>query len=608
MNKSFYCLLLLALTTFFVSCISSTQRQPSNAKANEVVFTLFNNDGLLKSDYEYELLDLTELKNNKIQFKKISIDAQDSSKELSEWQLLLKSMTGEKAAEIKFTQNKLPISVKASDFKRLDRALELLAKSGESPNSIHRKQVAVISAFNQNFKDPLDLQIEVLTSPLEFLKRLSPYTINERKHDEHLKVADSSFWTDRSKESIDMSKGPSDLDLAKFDSEICKYAGPKRGFGIHQGLKAKCFDKKFKVKFGEIRAAPLNSKIYHRLGYNVPAIHSIKEIKVAYDRKMFTELNSGKQQYLRIKLLGQQVKSVPLRKRSDFAGHVAYAVLKNTRVVATEEFLERLLPRCGPADQNCHLNDSLYDASFEDEIAFVAFHEIAIVEENNDHEFGAWAFDELDHKHRSEIRALVLVGAFTGNHDLRKDNNKLLWSAKNFEIKHAITDPGSGYGSGKPFSAYDANAMKWNIMREKVDHIPASNGKGSITRTSIVIDSFKPNVDHSVFSKLNLGEAKWMGRLIAGISEDEITEALAASGFSAAELLLVREKLVSMQKNIVEVLDLVPEFPELAARQINQKISYEPKGEDMYLSLKNGKYLSVEEGDYSLVNGVLKKN
>lgn len=602
----------IALVTLgLMSCVSTTDRFPSSAKdRTEVAFALFSNEGLLKKEYTFELIDLNQIQQKKIKFSRFDSGEVDSQKALNDWISQLRSLAPTLQNDIEFTSNKLPVRVKVSDFKRLDKALDLLSKSNESQVGVYKKQIAVISAFNQNFKDPLDLKVEILTAPFELLARLSPYPVKERrKENDDVKVENSSFWSDRSQEKINMALGPSDLDLSKFQNTVCSYDGPKRGFGIHQGLKAKCFDKKkFKVKFGEIRAAPLNSKIYHRLGYNVPAIHSIKDIKIAYERKMFTEIESGKQQYVRVKALGIPVKSVKLRKKTDFEKFISHIVLKGGEKIDADTFFKNLLPNCGAEDQNCHLNAELYDSQYEQKVDHVVFHNIAIVEETSDHEFGAWAFDELDHKYRTEVRALVLVGAFTGNHDLRKDNNKLLWQSKNFEIKHYITDPGSGYGRAVPFSSFNLNDMKWEIMKEQVSRQPIGPGKTTIERRSLVINGYKPSVDHDVFSKLNLSEAKWIARQILSISEDELTVAIAASGFSAAELLLTREKLVSMQKNIAETLDLLNEYPQLAERKINRGISYQPTGKDLELVLSNGEKVSVEEKNFILSNGVLARN
>lgn len=603
-------LLFLFASLSIVSCISANKDRAPNAAKNptQISFNLFNNQNLLKEDYDFELLKFSELKRNDIEFKKFDIEEENASKAVASWIQALKTFSAELKADVQFTHKKLPIRIKTSDFKRLDQALTLLAQSGEDQNIVLRKQVALISAFNQNFKEPLELELEILTVPFELLKRLSPYVIKEHKHNDDIQVQNSSFWADRKPEDVNMSKGPSELDLSKFNDEICKYSGPKRGFGIHQGFKAKCFDKKFKIKFGETKAAPLNSKIYHRLGYNVPAIHSLKEIKVNYERNIFTELNSGKQQYLRVKLLGQRIKSVKIKKKSDFEHYVSHAVLKSGDKVEAEEFFNKLLAKCGEGDQSSHLNEACYDQQYESEVSHVVFGNIAVVEETSDHEFGAWAFDELDYKDRAEVRALALVGAFTANHDLRKDNNKVLWLQETSEIKYAITDPGSGYGIARPFSSFNLNEFRWKVMsNQTLTHEVAGGKGGRVSQKRIVIDGYYPSADHKVFSKLNLSEARWIARKIASISEDELTEAIAASGFSAAELLLAREKMISIQKNMIEILKLENEFPDLNARQINRSISYEPVGRALEITLKNGKQISVEEGSYRLQNGELKR-
>lgn len=602
-NNKFVLSIFAASIVALTACVSNKQRNPSGAKsATEISFSLFTANAPAGTHFRYELINLFDLQNSKVNFARQDISLSDSQKNFNDWLQQLKSYNANSPTDLNFTFNKLPISVKNSDFKRLERALDLLSKSNETPDLIYRKQVELVSAFNQNFKEPLELDLEITTIPFQFLKRISGFYIKNKKADPSFNVENSSFWTDRSKSSVDMSRGPSELNLAPFAEAVCEYSGPKKGFGIHQGLKAKCLNRKFKVKLGEEKSAPLNSRIYHRLGYNVPAIHNVKSLKMAYNRKIFTEISSSKQQHLHFKLLGKEVKNIPVRKQNHFKEYVSHAVLKNGESLKAADFFGRLLPHC-PTAESCHLSDANYDQNFENEINYIVFQHIAIVEETNDHDFGKWAFDELDHSSRPEVKALVLVGAITGNHDLRKDNNELIWSAKNFEIKHIISDPGSGYGSGMPFAGFNINEMRWHIMKENQ---PSAGDAQQNAQTQVLIDGYKPNASHKAFSKLNYNEAVWIGRQIAGISEDELTEAMAASGLSMAELLLAREKFISMQQNIVDVLDLEDEFVELMKRPINKKISHQPTGKPQVIKLKNGKEVAVEDDNEKLESGKLK--
>ena len=91
-----------------------------------------------------------------------------------------------------------------------------------------------------------------------------------------------------------------------------------------------------------------------------------------------------------------------------------------------------------------------------------------------------------------------------------------------------------------------------------------------------------------------------------GVEEDELTEALATSGFSAAEVILAKEKLVSIQKNMIESVKLESEFPDSAIRKINKKISYIPEGPNLIMDLKNGHHYSIPTRGDRLEKGILK--
>lgn len=584
-----------------IGCISLNQRNPSGKKLqNEVTFKMYSNGYNVDADYSYELLELNELSNNKVIFNKHKINSSKARERVRNWVSQLAEYSEKLNDSVEFTTNKLQISLKKSAFKNLFLVLDLIEKS-EAPETRLRKRVEVITAFNQNFKDPVELKIEILTLPFEVLKRFIAYGVSEFGPKEKLQINDSSFWTDRSAEKINMAAGASHVDLSQFKKEVCEYSGAKHGYGIHPGFKIKCFGNKFKVKFGEALSAPLNSRIYYRLGYNVPAIHYLENLTMRYDRKIFTEIDQGKSAQMRIKLLGKEVKSIPVVRRGNIRSDLQSVVMKDGRRLSAEEFFKKLLGGCENNEMSCEMTDSSFNAEFEKEVSHLIFKEITLVEDNLDHQFGSWAFDELDHKEITEIKALVLVGAWTGNYDLRKDNNLLQWSSDTGEIKHYISDPGSGLANqGIPGSGVNLNDMRWNVTSA----LDTTKGDGP-TETSLVVDGFRPIIDHKVFGRLNQAEARWMVRLIAGVREDEITEALIGAGFSVAEMLLTREKLISLQQNMVKTFGLESEFNQLMQRPINKKINYQLKDEAQIFLLQNGRSYQVPERGYSLINGVL---
>lgn len=588
------------ISLFLISCSVLQSRLPSgNRDENNVTFNLFNNSALLNKNYSFSLLNLNNLRKSMISFDEYKIKSPITQEVTQNWIQSLDSFYDTLNGDVDFSANKLHVTVKKSEFKKLKQVLGLIAASGEPAEAILRKQVEVISSFNNNFRDPIEDRYEILTIPFKMIAKITPYTVNNSKDNTALKVENSSFWTDRTQTKIDMTRGPSEFDVSSIQNEVCQYAGPKKGYGIHLGFKVECLDKKFKVKFDEVYTATFNSKIYHRLGYNVPAIHYSKSIRVKYDARIFTELFAGKTQYARVTLLGREVHAAPIKRRGDIRMRVAYAVLKDGNKITTDEFFKKLLPSCGDSAMSCAIDLGVLNPRIDQEVDYLVFNNVAMIEDTSDFEFGSWAYDELDHQSRTEVRALALVGAWTGNYDLRKDNNKLQWSSKRNTIRHFISDPGSGFG--KEFSS-----SKWTV----IDEVKTEDEEQSIAsiqqQMSYYAINFRLNIDHNAFSKLTLQEARWMVRIIAGVSEDELTEVLISSGYSMSEMLLAREKFISLQKNMIEVFKLEDEFPELMARVIDKKMNYQADSEFTTIVLKNGHVYSVDEKNQKIINGVLK--
>jgi hypothetical protein len=248
------------------------------------------------------------------------------------------------------------------------------------------------------------------------------------------------------------------------------------------------------------------------------------------------------------------------------------------------------------------------DPQLELQIARVTFGPVALVEQEDEFEIGSWGFDELDHSTRPEVKALVLVGAWTGNYDLRKDNTELVLKESTGEIKHVISDPGSGLvNQAKLYSRGKINEMQWEVVKEAMVQVSHPKSGGTQQRKVIQIHGYRASADHDAFENLNLAEARWMASNICQVSEEEITQALHNAGLSAAELLLVREKLVSIQKNMADVFKLenIPES--LKQRTINRKLNYLAGQDQVMVRNRNGENVQVIDRGFNLVNGKLQR-
>ncbi|MGZ3690186.1 MAG: hypothetical protein ACXVAX_01705, partial [Pseudobdellovibrio sp.] len=284
------------------------------------------------------------------------------------------------------------------------------------------------------------------------------------------------------------------------------------------------------------KAASFNSKFYYYLGYYVPRIEFRTGLKVRYNKEFMIQA---------------------AREKAEIVAH-----LNDGELLKDSDLYRKLWPYCKADNRDCFEQATLYDQRAENDIQYLEVKNLALVENNGDHVFGPWSAEDLDHSTRPEIKALLIVGAFTGNYDLRKENNSLIWSSKNFDIEHQITNLNTGFGRTTPGSSFNVASMPWEVFKRKFV-------KG---KEVIVVDDFSPVLKHQVLAQLSFSEGQWIVRQIAQINDNEITKALQDSGFKDFELTLAREKLLSIQKNMVDVFDLKNEFPEISSRIINKNL------------------------------------
>jgi hypothetical protein len=62
--------------------------------------------------------------------------------------------------------------------------------------------------------------------------------------------------------------------------------------------------------------------------------------------------------------------------------------------------------------------------------------------------------------------------------------------------------------------------------------------------------------DNPAFAQMTLDDARWMARLIAQLTEAQITQALTASGFKPDDVCLLTAKLLSRRSRLIRDLGL----------------------------------------------------
>ena len=90
------------------------------------------------------------------------------------------------------------------------------------------------------------------------------------------------------------------------------------------------------------------------------------------------------------------------------------------------------------------------------------------------------------------------------------------------------------------------------------------------------LEGYKPVAPTKAFAEMTIDDARWMARLIGQLTEQQLVQALVASGYNSAEVRLYTEKLVSRRDRMVLDLGLAHEISLLRPSGVDRTFSYEP--------------------------------
>jgi hypothetical protein len=553
----------------------------------------------------FYFVDLRSLRNQKVKIDEIKGKSSLLEQYLEQFKKELQSLSKEKDLNLNFKGDGFDVRLDEDDFKRLHQFLNLIDQSALTDLQRRHLVSVVLASFRQKMIPPIEFIPDLVTMPIKGLQAISSYQFVVDDRPMQNEAISQSLMEDRTAESMNQLFAEEKKLARKLGQEVCDYTGPKKGSGVHLGFKIKCGEEKYKLKLAEENSAPLNSRIYRRVGYHVPVISHLNRIQVNYKREIFLELHSGKRNPMPIKAFGKTVFEISAGRHTDIDRHLFGALTEAGEFISKKDFLQKLWPHCKSLSDKCFLENKFYDSDFERTIKQVLFENVAVEKDSPEHEFGSWGYDDLNHSQWTEVKALVLLGAFTGNNDLRKDNNKLAWDRRSGKIIYKISDPGTGYGSGGMFAPTRINEMAWEILR------PArklESGSGDDYQDFIEVINYRSNSNHKAFHNLRYTEAQWIGRRIAEISFEDLTQDIIDSGFSAAEVMVLREILRARQKNIVIQLGLQADFPELMKIEPQRKVQFQAKGENFEFSWGEGRSAQIPTRGVSAVNGRLVLN
>lgn len=587
MKKTFLVVILWIMSFVIISCAAKSikleqqGRKPSSL--NSYVIQFFNPEMLLNEEVTYQEFDLNK-----------DLGTLDAA--LDKFQQTYKQRRSEeksgKKIENQFVTAK-DLKRPYSEFDLTDKSLRLavekmralISEISEGQDVLANKYqiVQLAKAIEQKYTVPTKVEFEALGFPIYLVRYLnSPSVDNEAKTEDH-----SPLFLQAQLQNSPPIKGENFFDYLSLNQkpENCVYLKPKTGYGRRAGFQITCNgNNDYKVKFGvELFSGPVNSRLYRAVGYTVPQINYVDDLKMKYDRRMLVEFNKRQMMLFKLRFIGIKVHSFTNKKIFDPFEVIKYFELKDGSLVSSADMKVKLLK-----DQNAiELSDADFvNSALEDQIKDIHYVPATLTVKNDPvmgEEIGHWSATDLDYRDLKEVRALLVMSAWIGNYDIRKDNLKLtmIGEGKNGQIKMTIGDAGAGLGKGDLgfgglLSASEINDMKWTVSSRYT--VQNNNDRTSQEEREVfTLDGLTIIEPNKGLKKIKISDGQWMLRKMCLITKDQLTQALVASGMSSAEVVLAREKLLFRRNKML--IDFRMSEKEIADCHVpaDKKINYDPE-------------------------------
>jgi hypothetical protein len=463
-------------------------------------------------------------------------------------------------------------------------------------------------------RTPLPQTIDFFETPCLFLKRLSRPVGHGRTVADDLQRSDASdssrrdpqnstFW--RRPQSIpvqDLYHGFGRTNLLLETDPLCTYAGPKESFGRNPGFSVECGELKLKLKFAEISSEPFAARIFDALGYHADITDYSHGVKVRYSRRLFQEFNLRKPLQTHFTFLHVvPLYTLDLQKSYDPFEFIAGAVLTNGTRCSSQELRNRLFRE--PNRPHPETDTANFRPEFESSIAYLETVP-ANVQLKTGKSIGPWDFGELDHASKRELRGAALLAAWVGWFDTRFDNTRLRIVRHNGrpELEHYFSDLGGVLGetSGLLYARGELpNAFPWTFTY-------ALKANELITDPAPVrLRGYKPIAPTPAFAEMTCADARWMARLIGALTEEQIKQALVASGFDSAQVRLYLEKLINRRDQMILDLGLANEISLCRPAGIDRHFSYDPALQGNVSVWSGGRVIQAKSSGNRVIRGKL---
>jgi hypothetical protein len=360
-----------------------------------------------------------------------------------------------------------------------------------------------------------------------------------------------------------------------------EYAEPKTGYGVHAGFRATVVDLKgqaqeIKVRVGdEAQTGPVLSRIVRALGFNTYQVDFVKELRVEYGsdmiqprgRDLILEWNSRQQFGFSVTILGPIQVSSQRQRVHDPLTDISAVILKNgTRITndgrvydvrgellngndeAPLTIRQRLI--VGVSEPFAPLRPEQFNTAFESQIDALIFRNVSveIIDKKAD-SIGRFSWQNPVYD-RPDFRSVGFLIGYLGLTDLRNDNTRLF--IKNMpdgtkKYWHSLNDLGSGLGQHRLISTKsDVNGFTWNFFKITQNAIPGEDDR--------LVFHVRANAPNEIARSMSIRDAIFALKQLAPLKAEQIRDAFAAGGYSAAEIMLFTAKLMYRRDALIHAL------------------------------------------------------
>ncbi|MFZ9519055.1 MAG: hypothetical protein ACO3A4_01125 [Silvanigrellaceae bacterium] len=163
---------------------------------------------------------------------------------------------------------------------------------------------------------------------------------------------------------------------------------------------------------------------------------------------------------------------------------------------------------------------------------------------------GAWSYTRNGHPETREVRALPVFMAWIANNDMKESGqNKAVFEQDSELQKMFFVSGDLGWSFGSFLMPETVSWFKWNIIKD--------------VREDSVSFNYLTWLYSDLFQFTTWDDARWMIRLIAQLSREQIRAAVIAGQWDPKVENVLVEKLVARRNQLVKVFELDREFPQL---------------------------------------------